>query len=373
MKVIILGPAHPLRGGLASYNERLARAFIASGHDCRIVTYSLQYPGFLFPGKTQFSDQPPPKDFPVEVSVNSVNPMNWIAVGNRIATEKPDLLVFRYWMPFMAPAQGTIARRVRKNRHTRIVAITDNIIPHEKMMFGDALTGYFLRSCDGFITMSESVLKDIETLGINKPSKFVPHPLYDNFGEAVPRENALRELGLDSSFRYLLFFGFIRKYKGLDLLLEAFADSRLRKFPVKLIIAGEYYEDPSPYKTMIRNYGLKEFIIERNDFIPDDRVKHYFSAADLITQTYRHATQSGVTQVALQFRKPVLVTRVGGLAEMVPHGQVGFVTDPSARAISEKLLEFLAGNPERFQKGIEEERKRFSWSLMVDEIINITK
>lgn len=374
MKVVILGPAHPLRGGLASYNERLARAFREAGHDCRIVTYSLQYPGFLFPGKTQYSDQPPPGDLPIEVSVNSVNPLNWIRIGNRLRDEAPDLLIFRYWMPFMAPAQGTIARRVRKNGKTRIIAITDNIIPHEKMFLGDSMTRYFLRSCDGFITMSDSVLKDLKDMHMTQPARFVPHPLYDNFGEAVSREEALKELGLDPSFRYLLFFGFIRKYKGLDLLLRSLADPSLSGLPFKLIIAGEYYEDPAPYKALIRDLKLENRVVERNDFIPDPMVKYYFSACDLVTQTYLHATQSGVTQVAYQFKRPMLVTRVGGLPEMVPDGKVGYVVDKDEKQIASALHDFFRNNnPERFMEGLEEERRKYSWESMVNNIINISK
>ena len=372
MNCIILGPAHPLRGGLASYNERLAHAFIEKGHSCKIITYSLQYPRFLFPGKTQYSDQPAPEKLEIDPCVNSINPLNWISVGNRIAKERPDLLLFRYWMPFMAPAQGTIARRVKKNGHTRIVAITDNIIPHEKMMMSKQLTSYFLRSCDAFITMSASVLKDLKEMNVSAPAKYVPHPLYDNFGEEVARDLALKELNLDPAFRYILFFGFIRKYKGLDLLLESFSDDRLHKLPIKLIIAGEYYEDASPYKELIQGLRLQDRVIERNEFIPDNLVKYYFSACDLVTQTYRHATQSGVTQVAYQFKRPVLVTDVGGLAEMVPDGKVGYVVKPEAKLIANKIFEFFSSpSHQGFRSGIEEERKKYSWDAMVNAIINI--
>ncbi len=371
MKVIIIGPAHPLRGGLASYNERLAKEFIALGHNCRIITYSLQYPSFLFPGKTQYSDQPPPDGIPIEVKINSIHPFNWFKVGRSIRNEKPDLLIFRYWMPFMAPAQGTIARQVRKNKHTRIIAITDNIIPHERFIFGRAMTKYFVNSCDAFITMSQSVLNDLLQIRKDARARFVPHPLYDNFGEPVSRDEALKVLDLDPAFRYILFFGFIRRYKGLELLLRAFADPRLKDKPVKLIIAGEYYEDATHYKTIISETGLTERVIQCNDFIPDDKVRYYFSVCDLVAQTYIHATQSGVTQVAYHFNKPMLVTDVGGLSEMVPHGKVGYVVKPDSKAVADAFIEFYhSGEPDKFSEGLQIEKKKYSWKLMVESILN---
>jgi D-inositol-3-phosphate glycosyltransferase len=363
---IIIGPAYPLRGGLASYNERLCRAFIEEGHSCRIITYSLQYPGFLFPGKSQYSDQPAPKDISIEAIVNSINPFNWLSVGKKIRKENPDLVIFRYWMPFMGPCQGTIARQIRKNGHTRIVAITDNIIPHEKFPLGKMLTRYFVRSCDAFVTMSKKVLADLSAIAPTKPAVFIPHPLYDNFGAKVERTAALKAIGLDPAFRYFLFFGFIRKYKGLDILLQAFADERLRKFPVKLIIAGEYYEDAAPYKDLIARLNLGEHVVQRNDFIPDDEVRNYFSASDFIVQTYRSATQSGVTQVAYHFEKPMLVTDVGGLSEMVPHGKVGYVVPVNEKAVADAFVDFLEKDrKDEFLSGILEEKKKYSWKAMV--------
>ena len=367
MNVVIIGPAYPLRGGLATYNERLARAFQAAGDEVRIVTFSLQYPNFLFPGQTQLSTEAGPTDLAIEVSLNSVNPLSWLRVGRRLRAERPDLVIFRFWLPFMGPALGTVARLVRGNGHTRVVAITDNVIPHEKRPGDGPLTRYFLSACDGFVTMSRSVLSDLQQLGFGrKPALYRPHPLYDNFGPIKPKSEALAALGLPDTASYVLFFGFIRAYKGLDILLEAWADARVAALPVKLIIAGEFYEDASPYEVLIKQHQLESRIVRATDFIPNEKVVDYFCAADLILQPYKNATQSGVSQIAYHFERPMLVTDVGGLAELIPAGVVGYVVPPTPAAIAEAVVDFYAQEREAaFTGGVREEKKQFSWPVMV--------
>ena len=367
MRVVIIGPAYPLRGGLATYNERLARAFRAAGDEVRIVTFSLQYPDFLFPGQTQFSTEPGPTDLAIEVSINSVNPLSWVGVGRRLRRERPDLVVFRFWLPFMGPALGTVARLVRGNGHSRVVAITDNVVPHEKRPGDGLLTRYFLTACDGFVTMSRSVLADLQRLGFGrKPALYRPHPLYDNFGPAKPKAAALAALGLPADVRYVLFFGFIRAYKGLDILLEALADARVAALPVKLLIAGEFYEDAAPYEALIQQYGLENRLVRATDFIPNDQVVNYFCAADLVIQPYKHATQSGVSQVAYHFGRPMLVTDVGGLAELIPAGVVGYVVPPTPLALADALVDFYTNDrEEEFAAGVRRERTKFSWEVLV--------
>ena len=375
MRVVIIGPAYPLRGGLATYNERLARAFQETGDEVRLVTFSLQYPNFLFPGQTQFSAEAGPADLDIEVSLNSVNPLSWFRVGQRIRSEKPDLVVFRFWLPFMGPALGTVARLVRGNGHTRVVAITDNVIPHEKRPGDGSLTRYFLSACDGFVTMSRSVLSDLNRLGFGKlPALYRPHPLYDNFGPIKPKNLALKALELPDTQGYLLFFGFIRAYKGLDILLEAFADARLVALPIKLIIAGEFYEDVAPYEELIQRHNLEKRIIRATDFIPNERVVDYFCAADLIVQPYKNATQSGVSQIAYHFERPMLVTDVGGLAELIPDGVVGYVVPPTPAAIADAVVDFYANHREEgFAAGAREEKKQFSWSVMVSALKEVAQ
>ena len=244
--VVIIGPAHPLRGGLASFNERLALQFMREGNKVSIYTYSLQYPNFLFPGTTQYSSEPAPKDLSINVCINSVNPLNWLKVGRQLRNLKPDVIVVRYWLPFMGPALGTILRSVKKNKHTKIVCIADNINPHEKRPGDAAFTRYFIKPIDAFVTMSQKVLKDLKAI-TDKPAQQVVHPLYDNFGEALPKAEARKHLGLPENEKIILFFGFIRQYKGLDLLLQAMAEAALRDSGIKLLVAGEYYEDRKTY------------------------------------------------------------------------------------------------------------------------------
>jgi glycosyltransferase involved in cell wall biosynthesis len=372
-KVIIIGTAYPFRGGgMSTYNERLARAYQQRGDDVTIFTFSLQYPGFLFPGKTQYSTDPPPEGLDIKVVINSVNPFNWFSVGYKIKRLKADLIIIRYWMPFMAPCLGTIARIIRRNRHSKVIAITDNIIPHEKMPGGNLLSRYFVKSCDGFVAMSRAVLNDLNKFDTVKPRVFSPHPLYDNFGASVSENLAKKTIGLEEDTKYILFFGFIREYKGLDLLIKAFADERFRQLPVKLLIAGEFYIDGKPYLDLIEELGLKEFIVLRTEFIENHEIVNYFCACDIVAQPYKDATQSGVTQIAYHFEKPMLTTNVGGLSEMVPDGIVGYVVNPIVNEISDALLRFFIENKEKeFSANAALEKKRFSWELLLTKIDSI--
>lgn len=359
-KVIIIGPAHPLRGGLASYNERLARQFQAEGHDTTIYTFSLQYPGFLFPGTTQYSSEPAPADIRIQVKINSVNPLNWLAVGNELNRLKPDVIVVRYWLPFMGPALGTILRIAKRNGHTRVVCIADNIRPHEKRIGDTAFTRYFVKAIDGFITMSEKVLADLKYFS-SKPAQYVVHPLYDNFGEAVDKSAARQHLSLPVDDKIILFFGFIRQYKGLDLLLQAMAEPAIKAAGIKLLVAGEFYEDRKTYDELISNLGIANQLILRTDFIQDSEVRYYLSACDFVIQPYKNATQSGVTPLAYHFEKPMLVTNVGGLPSMVPDGKVGVVAEPTPASIATHILELYQLGETHFLPHLREEKKKYSW------------
>lgn len=372
MNIVILGSAHPLRGGgIATFNERMAYALQEQGHQVTIYSFSLQYPSFLFPGKSQFTDEPAPEGLRIKSVINSINPFNWIHWGNKIRDERPDLLIVRYWLPFMGPCLGTILRRVRGNKHTRIVAITDNIIPHEKRPGDMQFTRYFLKPCDAFVTMSREVLQDLK-LFTDRPALYTPHPLYDNYGAAVSRPEALKKLGLPEDKTYMLFFGFIRKYKGLDLLLEAMQESSLRDPDVHLIVAGEFYGDAAFYEELIARHGLAPRVHLFTQFIPNDQVRYYFCASDLVVQPYRTATQSGITQIAYHFEKPMVVTRVGGLAENVPDGRVGFVADPEAASIAEAVNRFVhSADRDRMQQSITEEKRRYSWELFVSRLLSV--
>lgn len=370
MKIVILGTSWPYRGGgIATYNERLARQFIAEGHEVEILTFTLQYPDFLFPGKTQYSDEPAPADLKITRVMNSVNPFSWWKTARLLRRIKPDVMVVKFWIPLMAPCLGTIARLARR-QGIRVVSILDNVIPHEPHFWDKWLIRYFVRSIDHFVAMSDSVKRDCERF-LPRTTKarvmLCPHPLYDNFGQPVPQAEAQQQLGLNPDYRYLLFFGFIRDYKGLDLLMHAFADPRLRHYRVKLIVAGEFYNNAEQYAQLEKQLGLEGEIVWHTQFIPNDQVRIYFSAADLIVQPYKTATQSGVTQVAYHFSKPMLVTNVGGLAEIVPHGKVGYVTPVDAKAVADALVDFCSDdNKLRFVRNIETEKKKYAWSRMTE-------
>jgi glycosyltransferase involved in cell wall biosynthesis len=374
-KIIIIGPAHPLRGGLASFNERLAKEFQNQGNEVTIYTFSLQYPSFLFPGTTQYSSEPAPAGLSIKVCINSINPFNWLKVGRQLKNYKPDIIVVRYWLPFMGPCLGTILRIAKKNKHTKIVCIADNIIPHEKRIGDTLFTKYFIKPVDGFITMSEKVLSDLKVFNKNKKALFVAHPLYDNFGEKISKEEARRELKIKKEALIILFFGFIRKYKGLDILLDAMKilkDLPNTQYPIpKLLIAGEFYEDRKNYDDQIQRLGIHENLILHTDFIPDSMVKYYLCAADVVIQPYRNATQSGVTPLAYHFEKPMIVTNVGGLPSLVLDGKVGLIAEPDAASIAEKILEYFSLGETYFLPYLVEEKKKYTWLKMTETILQL--
>lgn len=374
-KIIILGSAHPLRGGgIATFNERMAQAFIDNGDEVKIITFSLQYPSFLFPGKTQYSEEAPPEGLDIKVMVNSVNPLNWIKVGRYLKNEAPDLLILRYWIPFMGLCLGTISKIVRKNKKTKVIAITDNVIPHEHKPGDKLFSKYFTKHVDAFITMSKSVLNDLALFDKVKPRMYTPHPLYDNFGDTISKEDAKQSLALDTNFSYVLFFGFIRDYKGLDLLLEAFADKRLRELPVKLLVAGEFYSKPDKYLEIIGRQNLKKYLEMHTSFIPNTDVHKYFCASDVVVQPYKTATQSGITQVAYHFNKPMITTDVGGLSELIPHDKVGYVVTPNPKEIADAIYKFFVQDKEtEFSKNAAEEKKKYSWEEFIINLFEVAQ
>lgn len=369
-KVVIIGPAHPLRGGLASFDERLTRQFQNDGFEATLFTFSLQYPGFLFPGTTQYSSEPAPKDININVCINSVNPFNWLIVGNKLRKLKPDIIVIRYWLPFMGPCLGTILRIARLNKFTRLVCIADNVIPHEKRPGDTIFTKYCFKTIDGFVTMSEKVLKDLKIF-TDKPSQQIVHPLYDNFGAALDKASARKHLGLNESDNIILFFGFIRKYKGLDWLLEAMSILKAKGSKIKLLVAGEFYEDRKTYDDLIEQLGIADNLILRTDFIQDSEVRFYLSAADFVIQPYKNATQSGVTPLAYHFEKPMLVTNVGGLPDLVPNGKVGIVVEPNPQAIADGIERLYELGEEQFFPHLRLEKAKYSWQVLTNTIVQL--
>lgn len=364
-KVIIIGPAFPFRGGIANFNNALANEYYKRGDDVTLYSFTLQYPDFLFPGTSQYESGEAPKGLKIKTLINSVNPFNWLKVARKINAEKPDLAIIRYWLPFMAPCLGSIARLL--NAKIKILAITDNLIPHEKRIGDKLFTKYFVNSCDAFLSLSASVLDDLNNFTSSTYKKFIPHPIYDIFGEKINKKTALKNLRLNVNDKHLLFFGFVRKYKGLDLMLKAMADRRIKELGVKLIIAGEFYDNKQEYLDLMNELEISDNIILKSDFISSDNVKDYFCASDMITQTYKTATQSGVTQIAYSFERPILVTDVGGLAEIVPHNKVGYVTSQNPKAISDSIIDFYKNNrEEEFSLNSIKVKERFSWKSFVE-------
>ena len=372
MKIGILGPAHPYRGGIAAFTERMAQALIVEGYEVVIYTYTLQYPSFMFPGKTQFTEKAPPSDLTIIRCINSVNPLTWRSTAQRIADDNNDLLIPMFWMPVMGLSQAKILKQVkRQNPQSKVISVVHNLIPHESRVGDDYLTKVFTSVVDGYLVLTESVLADVRKYS-TQPALVSPHPIYDSFGEIESQETARAKLRLSPKVPYILFFGLIRDYKGLDLLLEAMADKRLDKLGVQLIIAGEYYSKKEKYENLIASYNLSQRIHDINKFIPDEEVADYFNAADLVVQPYKSATQSGVTQIAYHFDKPMIVTDVGGLKEMCPNGKVGFVVNPEASAIADGIYRFFAeADRQKMVQGVQEEKGKYSWESFVERLMNL--
>lgn len=365
-KIIIIGSAWPLRGGgIATFNERLAREFMREGHEVIIYSFSLQYPSFLFPGKSQYGNEPKPADLTIRSIINSINPYNWIRSGNKIKNEQADLVVVRYWLPFMGPCLGTILRMIRKNGRSKILCIADNVIPHEKRMGDMPFTRYFIKPVDAFITLSEKVLNDLKQF-TQKPAIATVHPLYDNFGAPIDKTVAREILGIPSDKKIILFFGFIRQYKGVDLLLRAMAILKEKQQAPTLLIAGEFYENEQQYQQLIDELNIRDLLILRTDFIPDSEVRNYLCAADFVIQPYKHATQSGITPLSYHFEKPMLVTNVGALPAMVPHEKVGIVTEPEPEAIANGIQQLYSLGEEHFLFHLRSEKKKYDWQGLTD-------
>ena len=375
MNIILLGTAYPFRGGLATFNERLARQLQAEGHQVEVITFTLQYPSFLFPGKTQYSSEQPPTDLHITQRVNSCNPFNWLRVGRYIRRQQPDLLITCYWMAFFAPCYSIIERIAKRNGKTRAIALVHNMIPHEPSLLDKLFAPFYVRSTDGFVALSDSVVQDINHFDKNnKPKTSYPHPIYDHYGDPMTKQEACQALNLDPNNQYMLFFGLVRAYKGLDLLLDAFGQVKDRLPNLQLIIAGEFYEDEDKYRTQIANNQLTDRVIIRNEFIADADLRKYFGAADLIVQPYKSATQSGVTQVAFHFEKPMLVTNVGGLGEIVHDRKMGYAVAPQADAIAEAIADYYTHDRQAdYTEYLILQKENYSWEKLADTFYTIHK
>jgi glycosyltransferase involved in cell wall biosynthesis len=371
LKIAMIGAAYPYRGGIAHFIAKMYRD-LEKDHEIKVITFTRQYPEFLFPGKTQFTDEQG-AEIPTTRSIDSIWPLSWWRTCRMIRHWHPDILVFHYWMSFFAPAYGMIARYLKK-RGIRIVAIAHNAKSHEKRPAEAMLARFFFKACDGILVLSKSVHTDLIDLDIEKPIIQTGHPVYDIFGPPVSQKAARQALGFSFEERLLLFFGFIRRYKGLQTLLKAMP-LVLKELKLKLIVAGEFYGDKQEYFDIVKQGGIEKEVVFYDDYIPEDKVALYFCAADLVVQPYVSASQSGVAQIAYHFEKPIIVTDVGGLAEIVPHNKAGFVVPPENPAeLARAIVTFFRDHKaDELVEGVIQEKKRYTWQHLYDSMSALLK
>ena len=372
MRIYLLGTAYPFRGGLASFNQRLALELQNLGHEVELWTFTAQYPALLFPGKTQYEAGPPPHQLKIRPLLHAYQPWQWRKVGQLLKKEAPDLLICAYWHSFMAPAFAKVLSMAKQNHKTKTIGLLHNLLPHERKWFDPYFAKLFLRQTQACLTLSQAVAQQVQHYRPELPTKTEAHPLYDNYGEIIPKSLARQQLQLPETAKIVLFFGFVRAYKGLDLLLEALLDARLKNLNVQVIIAGEFYDKPSQYQTWLQVLEQEHRLHLFNEFIPHEQVAQYFCAADLVVQPYRHATQSGISQLAYHFEIPMVVTEVGGLPEIVPHGQSGYVVPPNASAIAEAIADFyLQQRIPQLLQGLRQVKQQFSWTKLAQTLIEL--
>jgi len=372
MKIVIVSPAYPLRGGIA-HSAGLLYKELAKNHEVFLITFKRQYPNFLFPGKSQIESGEAIDKIESEVILDSINPFNWSRTANRILDYNPDLVIFKHWLPFFGPCYGWIARKIKKKSYAKLIAVCHNIIPHEKRIGDKVLSKYFLKKMDYFIPLSDQVKNDLFLFVKNPLYKLLPLPVFSLFGDSVDKDEAKKFLKLTDE-KILLFFGFIRDYKGLDVLIEAFSIVR-KSMDVKLIVAGEFYEPEEKYIKLIEKHKLEEAIILKKDFIPTTEVKYYFSASDAVVLPYKSATQSGIVQVAVNFCMPVIATNVGGIGEVIENGKTGFVVEKeNPEKLAQAIIRFYEEGKEReFSLNMKSLKETYSWQNFVKgmfELIN---
>ncbi|MFN0157260.1 MAG: glycosyltransferase [Bacteroidota bacterium] len=372
MNIVIVGTAYPLRGGISHFNSLLYEE-LSRKHSVQIITFKRQYPEFLFPGKTQKETGGELMRVPSEELVDSINPFNWISVGNEINRRKPDLVIFKYWLPFFGPCFGTIARRSKKNGTTKVLYICDNVIPHEKRPGDTAFTRYAFKPANAFIVQSEAVERDLNSFRPGSLYRKIPHPVYNIFGDPIPKQRARTELHLAAD-RYLLFFGYVRAYKGLDVLLRAMAIAR-KEIDIRLLVVGEFYDDEQKYRQLIRDLHLESAVTVNADYVPNDMVGRYFSAADAVILPYTSATQSGIAQIAYNFDKPVIATDVGGLGEVVVDGKTGFLVPPNhPESLAASIVRYYRENREQeFAQHVKMEKTKYTWEALADAIEELAR
>ena len=369
MKVIFIGPAYPYRGGIAAFNESLATIFQANGWECKIFTFTQQYPNMLFPGKNQLTTEDPRPNLTIKRGIYSTNPLNWLKISKEIIAEKPGIVITQYWMPFMAPAFGTILRQIKKGLPSvKTITVVHNFKPHESRIGDKQLNKYIANRTDLLVALSDSVYSEIKESIKNKPTTKLFHPIYTHYGESLSQQMAKEKLGWDADTKYLLFFGLVRAYKGIDILIDALSLIS-DEYNYKFVIAGEFYQDEEKYRKQISEKGVEDNIIIRNEYIPNEEVPHLFCGSAAIVLPYKTATQSGVIPIALHFERPVIVTRVGSLAPLMEENEIGLVAEPNPESLAKEIETFLSGKEElayRFDKV----KDQLSWQSFYTHLID---
>ncbi|MBI3239437.1 MAG: glycosyltransferase [Flavobacteriia bacterium] len=371
MKITFLSTLYPYRGGIAQFNANLYRELEKQEHTLQAVTFTRQYPNFLFPGETQLVTEKDTVDpIPTKRWLDSINPFTYWSTARKIRQFEPELLITKYWMTFFGPSLGTVAKRMRKS--TTRISILDNVIPHEHRFFDKPFNRFFLKHNDGFVVMSDSVLKDLLSLKPDAKYLRIDHPLYDHFGKQLDRAEACAKLGIDPSKKIILFFGFIRDYKGLDILLDATASL---SDDYCVVVAGEVYGSFEKYEQQIIKLGIQNKLKLFNHYIGDQEVPLYFSAADVCVLPYKSATQSGITSIAMHFNLPIIATDTGGLKELVQHEKTGLIVDqPDAVLLSESIKRYFdEGMKQAFAQNLEVEKAKHSWANFAAKLINFSK
>jgi glycosyltransferase involved in cell wall biosynthesis len=371
VKIAFLSPFYPFRGGIAQFSDSLYLE-LAKENDVKAFTFTRQYPKILFPGKTQYvSKSDTNRNITAERTLDSVNPFSYYKTAKEIIAFKPDVVLMSYWMPFFAPALGKIAGILRKNG-IKVIAILHNVIAHEKRLGDEALTKYFFNRCDGFVILNKASEKDL--LGLKPDARYIihPHPLYDHYGDKISAIEARAKLNIPLDKKVILFFGFIRKYKGLDILIEAMKDLDDEYL---LLIAGEVYGDFKKYDEQIDKLNIRNKINLQIKYIPETEIPLYFSASDVCVLPYRTATQSGIVGISYHFELPVIVTNTGGLAEMVEENKTGLIVEQAnPQNITSALKRYFNERlKEKFIPNIKEYKSHHSWKAFADSIIQLAE
>ena len=373
MKIVLVGPFPPFRGGISDLNAALAD-HLSKRHEIHAINFTTQYPKVLFPGKTQFKKGDSAQEVDSIRCLSSINPFSWRKTAYKIIDIEPDLVLFRFWLPFFAPAFSGVAKKIRKYSDATIMAICDNIIPHEERLLDTRLTKIFFGFIDSFIVLSKKVENELLSFVPEAKYKYSPHPIYSIFNNTLSKEQAKAELKLATK-KVLLFFGLIREYKGLDILINAMEKIKTELEDYTLLIVGECYENENKYTELIKKAGITDNVKCHYSFIPDNEVGKYFSAADVVVLPYKTASQSGIVQIGYHFDTPVIVSNVGGLPEIVDEGKTGYCVEPSSNAFAKAIKAFYENdNISEMNSNISEYKSKFSWDAMVkaiEKLVNV--